>query len=487
MADAGSRRTDPARIVLLQGPRSRTLSGRYVTLAAGEIVSKLCVLAAFAWLARVLGPGDFGLIELSLAVTLVFVLLTEAGLGSYGARIVAAAPERTPRLIARVMLIRAALALPAYAAILALSARYGMPGLGVLAIYGLTVLAVPLYTQWVFQGLGHMRWVAAGTVARNVVFAACVFAFVAARPDARLAALAELCGVLALVLVNAYVLHVVLRVRIDWDAAPAGAVELFSDAWFLGVSDLAWAGLWYSPEIVLGALAGTSDVAWLAGPLRVVLALHTFVWLYFFNLLPALSRALGDSLGTWRDLARRSLGTSMWLACLIALGGTLLAPLVIRVVYGEGFAPAVLPLRIVIWMVPVAWLSGHFRYTLIAGGRQGLECAGAVLAAAAGAILAVLWVPAAGSAGAAAALLSGGVINAWITGAIVARRVGSMDVLRAVWPALSACVVCLAGGLALGTLAGPLTGTAGALLSFATIAGTRDPELARLRRDWLSR
>ena len=53
------------------------------------------------------------------------------------------APHGAPHLIARVMLLRGLLSVPAYVAILMLSARYGMPGLGIGAPSGLLVLACP--------------------------------------------------------------------------------------------------------------------------------------------------------------------------------------------------------------------------------------------------------------------------------------------------------------------------------------------------------
>ena len=64
----------------------------------------------------------------------------------------------------------------------------------------------------------------------------------------------------------------------------------------------------------------------------------------------------------WRQLTSRSLKTSMWVACLVALAGTLFAPVVVQTVYGAAYAQAALPLQIVIWMIPLAWFGGHFRY-----------------------------------------------------------------------------------------------------------------------------
>ena len=75
--------------------RPRSFVTRYLMLFGGETFSKLCVMAAFVYLARVLTPHDYGIIELALSVTVFFVLGVESGMGLYGARVVAARPERT--------------------------------------------------------------------------------------------------------------------------------------------------------------------------------------------------------------------------------------------------------------------------------------------------------------------------------------------------------------------------------------------------------
>lgn len=152
--------------------RHKSFAVRYLTLFGGETFSKVCVMAAFAYLAHVLPASDYGTIEWALSVTVFFVLGVESGMGLYGARVVAAAPERIPQLVPQIMLLRVVLGVPAFALILAVSAYYRVAGLGILAVNGIAVLLTPFLTQWVFQGLRQMQWVAAGSAIRNFTFVA---------------------------------------------------------------------------------------------------------------------------------------------------------------------------------------------------------------------------------------------------------------------------------------------------------------------------
>jgi PST family polysaccharide transporter len=470
--------------VLGEGLARRSFVVRYLTLFGGEVGSKLCVLLAFAYLARVLGPRDFGLIELALTMTIFFVLGAETGLGSYGARIVETAPQRAPELIARAGLLRAMLAVAAYTIILALSFQRGT---GMLALYGLTVLLTPFNTQWVFQGLRQMQWVAFGSLARYATFAGLVLLLVRHGSDTRLVAAAEVGGALALAILNAVLLKQALKIQLDWRGVWRGAIDLFRRTWFLGASDLTWAAMWYSPTIVVGwtGLGETERVAWLAASVRIVMALHAFVWLYFFNLVPNLSRELHDGVDGWRALMHRSLSVSMWPACFVATAGLLLAPVVIAVIFGPAYDAAVLPFQIVICMIPVAWFSGHFRFSLIVSGHQHLEFMASAIAAVATLALAVTGARLYGAPGGAAALLAGGVINAIVAGVVMRRVIGPVRLTSAA-PALIACLASLLAGLAASAVLGHLGGGILACTLYLAITASQW-DFAGLRRAWEGR
>lgn len=466
--------------------RRHSFGTRYLTLFASETFSKLCVLGAFAYLARVLAPSEYGTVELALAITVFFVLGVESGMGLYGARIVAAAPERIPRLVPQVMLLRLLLGIPAYALILGAAARYRSAGLGILAVNGAAVLLTPFLTQWVFQGLRQMHWVAAGTAMRSLTFLVVVLAVVGPGSDIRRVAMAEVAGIAALALFNELILHGHLRVRLDWRDLIAGTRRVFRDVWFMGISDFTWACLWYSPALVIGwvGTGGDEQVAWVGAAVRIVLALHTFVFLYFFNLLPDLARELASSLDGWRDVMHRSLATSMWPAGLVAVGGALIAPLLIPAVYGEAFQQAVVPFQIAIWMIPLTWFSGHFRFSLIAHGEQRWEfavsAATAVVTVGAGLILARRY----GSVGAAAALLLGGAINAALAVVASGRRVGTVSIVRSAGRVAAATALSLAAGAAVQPAAGILAGATAASGLYCVVALSQKDVRSVIRRWW---
>jgi O-antigen/teichoic acid export membrane protein len=460
---------------------------RYLTLFGGEGFSKLCAFAAFAYLARTLGPRDFGTVELALSVTVFFVLGAESGLGSYGARLIEQKPSLAPTLIPQIAVLRAMIGVPAYLGILFISERYGMPGVGILAIYGALVLLTPFFTQWVFQGLRQMQWVAAASALRYGIFAGLVLLVIRTGSDTRLVAVAEICGAFAVVIFNTVVIRRALHIRLDWRGAVPGALRLLKHTWFLGASDLAWAAMWYSPSVMIGWVATSMmyEVAWMAAAVRIVMALHTFVWLYFFNMIPNLSKEIHEGLAGWRDLLARSLSSSTWAACLLALGGTFFAPIIVSTIYGSSYQSAVLPFQIAIWMIPVAWFSGHFRFSLIASGHQRLEFIASAMAGTVTVVCAYAGVKLWGAPGAAAALLVGGIVNAAVAGVFMYRAIGSMRLNTAVLPVLS-CVTAGLIGVFVTEFANAKIGAAAAV-AFYGIRAASQWNVARLRLAWHGR
>ncbi len=465
----------------------RSFAIRYLTLSVGETFSKVCVLLAFGYLARVLTPASYGIVEQALAITVFFVLGVESGMGLYGARIVAATPERVPRLVPQVMLLRTIFAVPAFAAVLVVSYRYGMAGLGILAVNGIAILLTPFMTQWVFQGLRQMSWVAGGAAARNLTFIVLVFVLVHPESEPWLVAVAEVSGLAVLAIVNTWFLYGRLHLRLDSSGLAEGARQLLGSVWFMGFSDLMWACLWYSPAVVVGwvSTGGPEQVAWVGAAVRVVLAVHMFVYLYFYNLLPSLASEIAGGVDGWRRLVQRSVATAIWPACLVALGGTLFAPMLMPAVFGAAFRAAVVPFQIAIWMIPVAWFNGHFRFSLVAAGQQWWEFLVAT-ATAAVTIAAGLWLSYHyGSVGAASALLCGGVTNTILIMAASHRRIGHVAMMASAGPALLTTAVSLGLGVGVISVAGVLPGTVAGCLLFIIVAARQDNDLVRLARVWM--
>lgn len=442
---------------------------RLIAMLAGEVISKTGVVAAFAWLARVVDPSVYGDVEWALSVTMLVTLAADAGLSTWGAAQVATRPGDAGSLVRRVGRLRLALAVPAYLGLLIVAGVHGGRGGTALMVFGLGLFLTPFSLQYLFNGLHETRWAALGNAVRGMTFAAAVFLLVHADSAPVIVGIAELLGVAAMVAVHVAVLRMIVKLRLDSPVEAGGVRSLLARSWPVSAAELTWGLHWYAGVILLGFLAGPADVAWQSASLRLVLAIHTGVWLYLYVLLPGLARVVVADPDAWRRLFDASLRVAAWAGFGIALVVSLAAETLLRTVFGDGFAASAPLLRAIIWVIPIAWLSGHLRYSLIAAEHPRKDYHAALAGAATTVLLTLALVPSLHSLGAGIALLCGTVANA-VAAWILARR--TLPAFTAPRSAAQSAVWCLAA-VVLGTLLTPVAGdvqSAGVAGGFFVIA-----------------
>jgi O-antigen/teichoic acid export membrane protein len=407
-------------------PSGRRLTVNYLLLTGGESLAKVCTLAAFVYLGRVLGPGLYGSLEFALAMMIFFTLPVDFGIGVYGARELARNPRRASELLRDVATLRLILACASFALLLIVAALliHGGEVKLLLVLYGLSLFAEPLLVEWFFQAHDRMHWVALTMLVRRGIFAGLVLGFI--RPGTPLpwVGVCECAAAFTTAIVGLTVLRRGLGFGLPrpWQRLAALKPHLRQAA-PIGLSHLAWALLWYFTTVLMGWLAADEELGWFGASHRVIMALHTFVYLYFYNLLPSLSRGAARPAEHLRELVSRSLAMTAWGGILVALALTLVGGDLLILAYGSRFLGVQGPLAALGWLIPVAFVGGHYRYLLIACNLQYVDFCCTVVAAVTAVVLGTVFIPLYGSIGAATALLAAnlvhfglayGSVNRWI-------------------------------------------------------------------------
>jgi O-antigen/teichoic acid export membrane protein len=419
------------------------LAQNFVLLGIGEFVSKVCSFIAFAYLARVLGPSEFGQLEFALALIFFFTLLVDCGLGAYGAREIARDESAVGYLTAHILFVRCLLSMFAFALLIVLIVVLDKPWPveKLILLYGLTLFVQPALLPWVFQGHDRMGYVALASVMRWGFFAAGVLLFVRSPVTTWIVPAVD-GAALACVVIYYFVIfgkHFgALERRIDFRFA----YSLFRQALPIGASELVWALKIYFATVLFGSLLYGPEVGWFGAAHRLVISLHAFVWLYFFNLLPSISRGSRGTFDALQRLMRGSLQITGWLGVFVAVVGTALAKPVLTTVYGPQYEPAVASFQALIWLIPLALVSGHFRYTLIAYNKQGLEFLSAACGGVLNVVLNLSLIASYGIMGAAIALVVAEGLICGISYIMVRRTITAIPVAAYLWrPAIGAAVL----------------------------------------------
>jgi O-antigen/teichoic acid export membrane protein len=421
--------------------RGRLFHGMLL-LAGGEMAAKLFCFLAFARLGRVLGPERYGSLEFVLAVIVFFTLPADCGLGSYGAREIARGRWSLPRLLAGVMTLRMSMAALSVGLLLAILPALPAQSRTLLAIYGAGLLIVPLQFSWLFQGLGKMQWVAAGSVIRYGVFAGLIFLCLGTDISLIWIGIIECLSILISGLVCLWVARQDLKGTLaEWPPQSADLAGHMGSALPIGLSQVSWAVLWYFATVFLGIWVAGESLGQFAAALRIVMAIHTFVWMYFYNLLPAISRTAAASAKGLQPLLGPSLALTSWAGGLGALLVSILADEIMALIFGEAYRPGGRLLAVLIWAVPLALVNGHYRYALIACDHERLELRCNAIGAAVAASLGVLLIPARGALSGAVVLLVSALVVSVLAYAAAREARLSVPSIARILPASSAIVV----------------------------------------------
>src|SRR5262249_12259009 len=144
------------------------------------------------------------------------------------------------------------------------------------------------------------------------------------------------------------------------------ALYLLCQAAPIGLTQVMWGLKVYLPTIMIGLMVGGEAVGWFGAAHRIVIALHSFVWMYFVNLYPSISRCTQQSSHSLQDLIGKSLQLTSWCAIFIGVVGILVAKALLTFVYGSQYEEAAPAFQTLIWLVALTLMSSHYMYTLIA-------------------------------------------------------------------------------------------------------------------------
>lgn len=349
------------------------LAKNYLYLSAAELAAKVITFAAIAYLARVAGPVAYGYFEFAAAAVFCAGLIVDQGLGPYGAREIAKGSMPTADLVRQIVSLRVILAAIAAGALALFALAFEQPPLvtQLLLIYALDLMLMPLLLQWVFQGHDRMGTVAVLQLIRQAFFAIVIFAWVREPKQIWIVAVAEGVGIAGAVIYGLIAYHrrygswLQARLHVSWkvlrESAPIGASQIF------------WVVRMYGAILILGLVATPPEVGYFGAAMRIFVALHAFVYLYFFNQLASLARAWHARDASLDTLIAQSLRRVAGVCLFSVPVWILTSPLVIRIAYGPEFAPAAVPLAWLAVVFGFAWLDGHYRFSLIAAGYQHIE------------------------------------------------------------------------------------------------------------------
>lgn len=454
-------------------------------LVSADVVSKFANLAFFVVLARILGDTGLGQYTFAISLGSLFAILTHFGLNNFTVRELAARPEQEGLYLGNLLSLKFVLAVVSLG-LLFLATRWMRvpPELAaVVLVVGVTLLVSTFNTflMCFFRARERMEYEAVLTIGERFLKAG--VGILVLLVGSRL--LGMTLGILGAGLLSVLVTGEILsrrfarpRLGADFDfwrtslrlAAPFFALAAFQTLYFR------------IDAVMLTLMKGEQVVGWYGASYKL---LDVFIFLpvaFAGALLPAITRARETGDGEETALASRSSRVLLILALPVAGAVSALADRVLTLIYGAGFEPGVLCLRVLIWTLVFRFLTPLMSSVLIACREQTRVLWIVIFGACFNIILNLILIPRYSLVGAAAASLTGEAAILSLQFWFVRRAVGTLPmgrtVARAGLATAGLVLFCrLAGALSLVWLV-PL----GIVLYAAILAGLRELNAEDLRQ-----
>ena len=342
---------------------AKTVGKNILVLFVSQIVSMGIGFFYLIFSARYLGPELFGLLTFALAFTGIFGLLLDLGLNNLAIREVARDKSRANEYLSNTTFIKLIMGVVTFGltAVVAYSLGYSGETLAVVYLLTLSTIFVAFTASFyaIFQSFERMEYQSIGAILGGLLLLTGAVILIAR--SAGVVAFAAIYLISnALVLGYSFFISIrkfhLFKVEVDLDfwgptirqALPFGLSGFFTTIYF------------WIDSLMLSLIQGNQAVGWYNAGYRLVFSLLFIPTIFSAAVFPAMSRFHISSRDSLQLMWKKFVRFMLILAIPIAVGTTLLAGRVVPLIFGEGYAPSVAVVQLLIWSLVFIFLNATF-------------------------------------------------------------------------------------------------------------------------------
>lgn len=404
----------------------RTVLKNFLSLTAGNTAARLAGLAAVIYLARILGPADFGKINFAFSIIGYFALLSHFGLNTVGTREIAQNSLKINYYVNNVLSLKILLGFLSLAALTLFALLMPKPeDIRLLVLfYGVTIFTTNVLPfDWVVQGYERMEHQAAAAVLQAAAYLSLLFLFVKDKGDLLIIpwVLFTAQTVSVIYLLAAYrTISGKQSLKLDLSMARA----LFRQALPIGLSGLATVVVLNAGITLLGFMKPQSEVGLFAAAHKIAWVFVEIMIAYVVAVFPAIAREYTQKSGRLERLFDMSFRLAAGILVPAAFGALVVGKNLTQAVYGKEFEGASAILGAMMFYPLLVFANNMFFHSLWAAHRQKVVFVIGTIQALLTVALCVLLIPGYGAMGAAAAMLGAGLTAAALYHLQVRRVLG---------------------------------------------------------------
>lgn len=415
-------------------PTLKAVAGNAAWLLTDKVLRLGLGLAIFSWVARYLGPEQYGTLSYAIAFVALFAAFSTLGIENIMIRELSLRPERRNELIGSALVLRllGGVASIGLAALCASLARRGDDAFLVLVAIlsaGALFQALDVVANW-FMSQNQVKYT---VVAKGAAFLiVCVTRIALIHAGAPLSAF--VIATFAEVALGGLALAIGFQLKYgscaEWSFRASVAVSLLRESWPMMFAFLAYTLYARIDQVMLGALANDTEVGIYAASMRIMEIFVALVLMLTASLFPTLSRRHHESPPRYFELYKGVTTLYTWggIACLLFT--VLVGRWCVHVLFGPAYDASydvLLPHMVGFVFMANGGLRSSYFTTI---GKQKIILATTLLAAAFNVLLNSRVIPVYGAVGAAWASAATQVVSMLLLNALFApsRRIGAIQV-----------------------------------------------------------
>lgn len=314
-----------------------------LSLLLSGIFSQAVGFVAVIYLARILSPEGFGMINFALAATAYFMMLSSLGLPFVGPRELARNRNNFKAPTVNFIILRLIMTVVSFT--LLLGVVWFLPKAAevkwLIFLYGLMLWPSAALLDWVFQGLEKMEYTGLARILPAALYLLMILLWVRHADDILRIPVLQ---VLTLTLTAGLLWWLFWRhygsllFRPDWPYIR----RMFRASLTIGMTSLLNLVIFNAPLLFLGFLRGDAEVGFYSAGLKLALVLIAGAAAYFDAVYPLGAQYYQTSLTQLLRLQTYSVKLVFAFAIPMVIGGIMLAEPIILLIYGAQYEPAVI-------------------------------------------------------------------------------------------------------------------------------------------------
>ena len=356
------------------------------SLLISQIISYIFVFFGTMYTARYLGAGGYGILSTGIAITTIFAVIGDLGLGSLTVREIARNKSLTNKYVVNTTLMKVILSIVMSVLIVITTEiiNYSPEISSVIYILTLSIIFNTFSGVFgsIFQAYEKMEYTSiAGILTSILTFIGFILAIYFNLSIVKFAFVYLIVSIFNLVYVMAVFIwkFFLPKIDVDWNFwKPNIKVDwnfwkpLLMQALPLSIAIIFSAIIFKVDTILLSALKGSAVVGWYTVAYNILQALFIVPTAFTTSIFPLLSTFHISSKESLQLTYQKSFKYLIILGIPIAVGITLLADKIILLIYTPEFIPAIIALQILVWTVPFIFLTIMFGAVITSINRQNL-------------------------------------------------------------------------------------------------------------------